>query len=193
MNIQDTGIRGYLLWLKHDQPGIYREVAPQIAQYVPEAFSNREQSQAMGALMGLGSDTTGGAYGLTTFFGDDTGFNTTAVPGAGSSAADVATAADSGTSTPSITSTIASLVSAVGQVYLAKSQVDTLNQVNQIQLQRAQAGLAPLNTSSLGLGVPQVNVGVAPGTIKAGGIGLAVVVGLGLLWFLSGSRPAHSG
>src|SRR5205823_8873483 len=141
-----------LLWLKHDQPGIYRVVAPRIAQYAPEAFSKREQSQAMGALMGL-SETTGGAYGVTTTFTDDGGFDSNAIPGGGSSAADVATAANSGTSTPSITSTIASLVSAVGQVYLAKSQVDTLNQVNQIQLQRAQAGLAPLNTSSLGLGI----------------------------------------
>lgn len=172
MNIQDTGIRGYLKWLQGDQPGIYKAIAPQIAQYAPEAFSDYEQSQAMGSLMGLGD-------GWTTFFGTDS---------SPAPSADVATAANSGASSPGITSMISNLVGAVGQVFLAKTQVDTLKQVNNIQLQRAQQGLSPLDTSSLNLGVPQVNVGLSKGTLTGGGIALAVVGGLGLLFLLSGKR-----
>lgn len=171
MNIQDTGIRGYLKWLQRDQPGIYKAIAPQVAQYAPEAFSDYEQSQAMGSLMGLGD-------GLTTFFGTSSPDPST----------DVASAANSGASSPSITSMISNLVGAVGQVFLAKTQVDTLKQVNNIQLQRAQQGLSPLDTSSLNLGVPQVNVGLSKGTLTGGGIALAVVGGLGLLFLLSSKR-----
>lgn len=172
-NIQDTGIRGYLKWLQQDQPGIYQLIAPHIVQQAPEAFSDHEQSRAMGTLMGLGND-----YGLTTTFSNTDAFGNPAT----TSATDVANAANAGSSSPSITSIISGLVSAAGQIFLAKSQVDTLSQVNQIQLQRAQMGLSPLPTSSLSLGIPQVNVGVSSGTLSAGGIGLAVVAGLGLLF-----------
>ena len=174
MNIQDTGVRGYLKWLQQDQPDIYKLIAPHLAQRAPEAFSDFEQSRAQGVLMGLGD-------GVTTYFGDssdDTSGSTT----------DVASAANSGAGSPSVTSVIANLVSAAGQIFLAKSQVDTLNQVNQIQLQRAQMGLAPLNTSSLSLGVPQVNVGLSQGTLTGGGIALAVVAGLGLLLAFGGGK-----
>lgn len=160
MNITDTGIRGYLKWLQQDQPGIYTLIAPHLAQQAPEAFSDFEQSRAQGSLMGLGDDT--------------------------SDATDVASAANSGASAPSVTALISNLVSAASQVYLAKSQVDTLNQINQMQLQRAQLGLRPLDTSSLSLGIPQVNVGLSSGTLTGGGIALAVVAGLGLLLAFGG-------
>jgi hypothetical protein len=172
MNIQDTGIRGYLKWLQRDQPGIYKAIAPQIAQYAPEAFSDYEQSQAMGSLMGLGD-------GLTTFFGTDSSPDPST---------DVASAANSGASSPSITSMISNLVGAASQAYLAKTQVDNLKAINNIQLQRAQMNLSPLDTSSLTLGVPQVNVGLSKGTLTGGGIALAVGAGLALLFLLSGKR-----
>jgi hypothetical protein len=162
MNITDTGLRGYLKWLKRDQPGLYQLIAPHLAQQVPEAFSDFEQSRAMGTLMGLGEDT--------------------------SQAADVADAANSGASTPTVTSLISNLVGAASQIFLAKSQVDTLKEVNQIQLQRAQMGLSPLNTSSLSLGIPQVNVGLSQGTMTGGGIAIAVLGGLGLLMFFGGGK-----
>lgn len=158
MNIQDTGIRGYLKWLQADQPGIYKLIAPHLAQQAPEAFSDFEQSRAMGSLMGLGDSAD---------------------------SPDVADAANSGAASPSITSLISNLVGAASQIFLAKSQVDTLNKVNQIQLQRAQMGLAPLSTSSLSLGIPQVNVGLSSGTLTGGGIALTVAAGLGVLWALS--------
>jgi hypothetical protein len=189
MNIQETGVRGYLKWLQRDQPGLYRLAAPVIAQRVPEAFSDREQSMAMGALMGFADDT---ASGTTTFFGDSaTPFDSASVEPA---ATDVADAANSGAASSGIVGTIKNIISGISQAYLAKSQVDTLNQVNQIQLQRAAAGLPPLNTSTLQLGVPQVNVGLSKGTLTGGGVALAVVAGLGLLWFFGskGRGPAQS-
>jgi len=187
MNIQDTGVRGYLRWLQHDQPQLYAVAAPIIAQRVPDAFSDREQSMGQGALMGFADDATG----VTTYFGDgSTTFNPSGASASGGT--DVASAANSGASSPSIVGTISNIVSALAQGYLAKSQVDTLNQVNQIQLQRAQAGLAPLNTGSLQLGVPQVNLGLSTGTLTGGGIALVAIVGLGLLFAFGGRRRARA-
>lgn len=187
MNIQDTGVRGYLKWLQRDQPGLYVLAAPVIAQRVPEAFSDHEQSRAMGSLWGFGDDVTDTASGTSTFFGSSSD---------SASAGDVASVANPGAASPNVTSTISNIVSAIGQVFLAKSQVDTLKQVNNLQLQRAAAGLPPLNTSSLQLGVPQVQVGLNQSTMTGAGIALAALVGLGGLWLLLGRggsrRPAHA-
>lgn len=177
MNIQETGIRGYLKWLQQDQPGIYQRIAPQLAQQVPEAFSDYEQSRAMGTLMGL--NDTGVSF-------DTTGWMTeTPAQAAG---LEVSSAANQGASSSGIVSTIANLVGAAGQIFLAKSQVDTLKQVNQIQLQRAQLGQPPLDMSTYRLGVPQVNFGLSSSAMTGGGIALAVVAGLGLMFALSGPR-----
>jgi hypothetical protein len=188
MNIQDTGIRGYLKWLQQDQPQLYLAAAPIIAQQLPEVFSDREQSAAMGGLMGMSDAISDAVSGVTTLFDTSDTYNPSA---SGTAGADVASAENSGTASPSITNIIGNIVSALSQGYLAKTQVDTLNQVNQIQLQRAQMGLAPLNTGSLSLGIPQVNLGLSSGTLAGGGIALAAVVGLGLL-FLFTSRAKRS-
>lgn len=190
MNIQDTGIRGYLKWLQQDQPGIYAAAAPQIAQKVPEAFSDREQSIAQGALMGLSDDTTSDNSWLLT----DSGGGSGSASAGTTTTTDVASAANSGAVSSGITGAIGNIVSAISQVYLAKNQVNTLNQVNQIQLQRAAAGLPPLNTGSLQLGIPQaqVNLGLSSTTMTAGGVVLAVAAGLGLLFALSGRGKRSS-
>jgi hypothetical protein len=169
MNDQQTGVRGYLLWLKREQPGIYKVVAPQIAQLVPDAFSNREQSDAQGALMGL-AETTGAAYGT-----------------------DVADAADTGAASPSVTNTILGLVSTAAQVYgqtqLAKQQFDMMMQVNQAQLDRVKAGLPAGDFNMQSLGIPQIHVGLDQRTLTGGGIALGIVVALGLAFML---KPKHA-
>lgn len=170
MNIQETGIRGYLKWLKGDQPDVYRTIAPHIAQLAPEAFSNFEQSQAMGALMG----------GTTTLFDS--------IDEWGSPSTDVALAANDGSSSPSTTSTISNLVGAVAQIYLAKNQVDTLRQVNDMQLQRAQNGLPPLPTSSLQLGVPTITVAASKSIMTGAGLAVGALVLVGLAVAFSGKR-----
>ncbi len=177
MNIQETGLRGYLKWLQQDQPGIYAKIAPQLVHLAPEAFSDYEQSRAMGSLMGLADD-------------DGVGFDTTGWVTETPGQTDVASAANSGASTPAISSTVANLVSAAVQVQLAKTQMDNLKSLNNIQLQRAQLNLPPLDTSSYTLGIPQVNVGLSKATMTGGGVVLAVGAGLGLLWILSQKRRA---
>lgn len=187
MNIQDTGVRGYLKWLQQDQPGIYKLIAAHIVQQAPEAFSDYEQSRAMGVLMGLGDDA-----GITTTFDSTDVFGNPAAAGT----TDVANAANAGASSPSVTSIISGLVGAASQIFLVKNQLDTQKQMNAVQLQRMQMGLAPLNMSSLSLGIPQVNVGLSSGTLTGGGVALAVVAGLGLLFALGrgggGRRTARA-
>ncbi len=181
MTNTDTGIRGYLKWLQRDQPGIYARVAPYIVQQAPAAFSDHEQSQAMGSLMGLADGTT------TTFDTTDMFGNQTAVTYPGS---DVASAANSGAADPSTTSIIANLVSAVGQAYMTKQQLDLLNKVNNIQLTNAQLGLPQMDLSTLHLGLPQVgvNVGLSGSTLTAGGIALGVAALIGLAMLSGGKR-----
>jgi len=47
-----TGIKGFLLWLKQQQPGIYVRVAPQLPKLVPEAFTATNR-QTMGRLRAI--------------------------------------------------------------------------------------------------------------------------------------------
>lgn len=210
MNIQDTGIRGYLKWLKQDQPAIYQAIAPHIVKQAPEAFSNLEQSRAMGALMGVTSDgwhsgpdwsdrpgsyyrwgnpaVVASAYGnIPMGLGAYTSGNEPNGFGSLGDDGDVASAANTGASSADIGSIIGNLVSAAGQVFLAKNQSDLLKQVNQIQLQRAQMGLSPLDVSSVSLGVPQVQVGLNKQTLTGGGIALGIAAVLGLAFLLKSS------
>lgn len=65
------------------------------------------------------------------------------------------------------------------QVYLAKTQLDTQKKVLDMQLQRAQQGLAPLDINPATYGLqPTVGVGVSNDTKQLliwGGVGLAAV------------------
>lgn len=183
-DITDTGIRGYLKWLQRDQPEVYRIVAPHIAQRVPGAFSDHEQSLALGALF----DTTGAAVpGVTTYFGD----TTTDFTGASSGIQpDVATAANTGAASPSIIGDIANLVTQAAQAVkgyqLTQAQINTYNQLNQQQLQRAASAGTPLSISSSSLGIPLLTS--AGGTQLGSGALLAVGAVVGLLWFLGRRR-----
>ncbi len=158
-NITETGIRGYLKWLQQDQPGLYAKVAAKIAQAVPEAFSDREQSHAQGALMG---------------FGDAANPNS-----------DVSDAANSGAASPSVTSVINNIVNAASQAYMAKQQADLYAQINQAQLQRAQLGLGPSAVATSNMGIPyiagsNVTASMPPATwLVLGGIALALFMSRG--------------
>jgi hypothetical protein len=172
-NITDTGIRGYLKWLQHDQPGLYKRVAPHIAQLVPQAFSDHEQSLALGAL----SDDA--ATGVTTTFDTFDAFS------GASAGTDVANAANTGAASPDIASAITNIVTAGLQAYTTQqttqAQIDAYKQINQAQLQRAISGGTPLAVSSSSLGIPIVTGGTAAAGIGAAGVGIAVLVGLYLL------------
>lgn len=170
MEIQETGIRGYLKWLQHDQPGIYKLAAPRIARLIPEAFSNHEQSKAMGVLM---DDDFIQSIGVT-------------IP---EESTDVANAADPGASSPSIVSGISSIIDSIANAYQAKAQsdqakiltqtqADIYRQVTQTQLQRAAAGLPPLTTQSGQYGIPTI----APSAVQSFKSGTAWAIGALLLF-----------
>lgn len=178
MNIQDTGIRGYLKWLQADQPAIYAAIAPHLAQQVPEAFSDYEQSHAMGALMGLADDGVGF---------DTTGWVTETQQGA----TDVASAANQGASSPSVTSIINNLVNAASSAVMAKSQADLLRQLNQPQLQQAQLGLSPLGYSTTTYGIPRIPAPTSS-TMSGSGIAIGIAAVIGGLWLMSGRNRARA-
>jgi hypothetical protein len=176
MNISDTGVRGFLKWLKIEQPGLYPKIANAIADQVPGAFDDYHAGRWRVA--GLGQSSALAVLNV------DPGL----VP---APTVDVSEAADSGGKSTSITDTIASIVKGISSLYLTKKQVDVQQQVVNTQLQRAAAGLPPLDASIANLGVPQVRVGLSAGT----GTGIALAVGGALLLMalgvFSGRRSAR--
>lgn len=81
---------------------------------------------------------------------------------------------------PSTADKIKDIVLAASQAYLTVEQMKAQRKVMDMQLQRAQAGLAPLdiNMESYGLTGPSVSVGISPATknlLIYGGLGLAGV------------------
>lgn len=81
------------------------------------------------------------------------------------------------------TDSLKDIVLAASQAYLSTQQIKTQQKVVDLQLQRAQAGMAPLDIDlqRIGLQPPQVQVGVAGDTMKWVLLG---VVGLGGLYVL---------
>jgi hypothetical protein len=142
--ITDTGVRGYLKWLKADQPNLYMMVAPVIAQTVPGAFSNHEQSMAQGTLMGFSQDGTGSSDSSDGSSASATGL-------------DVANAANTGAVSSDITAAIQGIVNGYSQVTLQRAQLQALQTINNTQLARAAAGLPPLMTTSNSMGVPTIS------------------------------------
>jgi hypothetical protein len=188
--ITDTGVKGFLLWLKREQPGIYKKVAPQIAAQLPQAFSGYHDGGWRTA--GLSREQIRSGFNRMSGLGDSSDYidisndlqpvQVTAdyIP----QTVDVATAANSGSTSSGLASAIGSLISGVSSLYMTKQQLDIQNQVVQTQLQRAAAGLPPLPTSISNLGVPQVAVGLSAGT----GAGIAIAGGVLLLFMMMSGR-----
>ena len=183
--ITDTGIRGFLKWLKTVQPGIYAKVAPQLATKTPAAFSDYHaggwriaglsHSQAVARLNGLG-DTTN-SLGISSPTIDSMAFDPNSV--SAPAPVDVSTAANSGSGSTSTTDLIGSIIQGVSSLYLTKQQANIQQQVVNTQLQRAALGLPPLPTSLTNLGVPQVSVGLSTGTggaLAIAGVGIAGLI-----------------
>lgn len=188
--IRDTGIRGFLKWFQIAQPDLYKKVAPQITAKVPAAFSDYHaggwrvaglsNSQAVAKLGSMGADVTGG-INFDSFAFDP---STVSAP----HAVDVSTAANSGSTSTSLTDMISSVVSGISSLYLTKQQANIQQQVVNTQLQRAAMGLPPLPTSLSNLGVPQVSVGLSTGTGSALAIGAAVIGAIFVIPKLMGAK-----
>lgn len=113
--------------------------------------------------------------------------------GMGLTAPTVAAVATETPPSSSLVDTIKELATVAGQVYLTREQMQAQQQILNVQLQRAQQGLPPLNIDPTTYGLPQPSVGISldPSTQKIliyGGIGLAVALMLGLI---GGGRAAR--
>ena len=70
------------------------------------------------------------------------------------------------------------LAQGFAQYKLAQNQLSTQQQITALQLQRAQAGLPPLNIDPSTLGVPSVSVGLSAGTQQLVTYGIFGLLGL---------------
>lgn len=85
------------------------------------------------------------------------------------------------TATPSWLATVGNLITAAGQAWMTKQQLDAQKDILNMQLDRAQHGLAPLDIDPQTMGLPgaQVSVGLSSSTQKMlmyGAMGLAVLL-----------------
>lgn len=98
--------------------------------------------------------------------------------------------------TSSLANTIREMATVVGQVYLSREQIKAQQNILNMQLQRAQQGLPPLDIDVTKYGLPQPSVGVSFDSstqklIMYGGIGLILAIMLGLIGGGRASRAAH--
>jgi hypothetical protein len=194
------GKKGFLLWaVGAFPPAIVGPIIQAAASHLDPRMIAASQSAAGGPAAGsLGRTArTMGAYRGAPYvrrfnplrgFGDTdpTLANITVDPTSvsDSTSAAVINATDSSAADPSWLSSVSSAISAVGQAYLTKTQIDASQQIFNTNLQRAQQGLPPIptNPTAYGLPAPTVNFGLASGTLTpvlyvVGGIGLLMVIG----------------
>lgn len=99
--------------------------------------------------------------------------------------APVTAAATEAPPSSSLVSTIKEIANVAAQAYLTREQIQSQQQILNVQLQRAQQGLPPLPIDPTTYGLPQPSIGIdlSSGTTKtilyvAGGIALAIALGL---------------
>lgn len=210
--VTETGIRGFLKWLQRENPQAYQQIAPALPAVDPRMFSDYNQSRAQivraraGAASMVARAASMGALGQAEYSSTLPEFSTQIQVLAPSDLAPVNVATDestlslavptnvdttdaanqgSGTSTAS-TDWISSAIHGITSLWLTKTQLQTSQAITNLQLQRAQAGLAPLNIGLAANGIP---------TFSAMGGGSTMLLlggGLLLLFMLmrGGSRSA---
>ncbi len=174
-----TGKLGFLKWVESTFP------APIAAKVLKRAQSLNAPKTNL-ALSNLG---TLGQSALTDYLSSSNISSGNYSSSTGTpSASQVATSAPASSSWISnIGSVLSGAISAAGQAYLTVSQTQAANSIVQLNLQRAQQGLAPLpyNAQQLGLTGPTLNLGLSSGTLTPvlmiGGAALAVVLLLGVM------------
>ena len=217
--IAETGMKGFLKWYAREQPGDYPRVAKATWAQAPEVFSDYVQSRAqvirhraglaslgmrtwdpsLGTrLHGLGQDGT--AADLSSQIQvltesdlqpvnvavDDSTLNMQ-VP-TNITTSDAANAG-AGTSTTT-TSWLSSLINSASNLIMTKQTAQTAQAITNLQLQRAQQGLSPLNIGMGANGIPIIG-GTAGLSSLFSGTGL--IIGLGALaafFIFSGKRKA---
>ena len=100
----------------------------------------------------------------------------------------VSTAANSTAATGSVAAAVGAIVQGAAQVYTTSEQASALQSINNLQLQRAQEGLAPLPISTTASGVPVLG---SSSTLSSSGLLLIGGAAL-LLLMLSGKKSSGS-
>jgi hypothetical protein len=211
--ITETGIQGFLKWLQRENPTAYQHIAPSLPAMDPRMFSDYNQSMAQivrgraGAASLLKRGGIMGGLGQAEYGSAVPEFSTQIQVLAPSDLAPVNVSTDestlnysiptnvdttdaanqgSGTSTAS-TDWISSAIHGITSLWLTKAQLQTSNAITNLQLQRAQAGYAPLN---IGLGANGIPVF---GSSALGGGSTLLLLGGGLLvlfMLMRGGRKA---
>lgn len=209
--ITETGIRGFLKWFAREQPEIYKAVAPVIAKKVPKAFSdyhaggwkvaglNRDDAVDKlnkiyeGNFAGMGRLADASAYfSMGSSYTAQPTYFASAAPGFDASLAtmpnfvDTSAAANAGSIGTDIAGTIGSIVNSASKAYLTYTAANTQSQIVNTQLQRAAAGLPPLNVGLSSSGIPMVQAG---GNISTGSIAMLAIAGIGL-YLLTGRKKS---
>lgn len=197
--IATKGTKGFLAWLALNQGPLYDAALPQLKALAA-------QQGAMGAVKatfkGLGDDSVDPTVSI-----DNSGTVPDATLNIDSSvvvpptaAADLyatlpssvnfppdspVTSATTGPTSNAVASSIASIIGSVAAGAQAVSNIQTQNQLTQIQLSRAQAGLPPLNINPSSLGLPSGTSTSISGSISTplmlfglGALALLVLPGL---------------
>lgn len=199
--ITETGMKGFFKWFQREQPEAYKSVlAPQVSSRYPQVFSDYNQSVTQ-HIRGLAGEASlirrlrvrGGMGQITNIADSGLGYgqnpdftvNTTSMTGAGSDvpniemlntlpAIDTADAANTGAGTPTATTSgISSIISGITGLFTAYNTQQTAKAITNLQLQRAQQGLAPLNIGMNANGIPTITAG-----LMSGGSGTLLLLGL---------------
>jgi hypothetical protein len=180
--ISQTGLKGFLLWLKQDQPGVYAATAAKIAKAAPRGFSGFNGSVLMTRRLNAARRSMR-LRGL----GDCCGITAVGVCAALATpniCIETSCAANSGATCSSDLTGIANIINSVTGAALTASQQAQYNQILQSQLGRASSGLPPLVVSSTASGVPLLS------GLTSGGTGTLLLLGGGavLLYLLFGKK-----
>jgi hypothetical protein len=182
-----SGTRGFLEWTRDNLPWVYEEFGKRDVIGTSGGLQGFEYAHAGSQYMeggtmgpsGLGDVATD--TGVTTYFGG--GDDSSSASSAPATMADPASAAPAAATPSSQAGIFSQLATAVGGFMLTKQQLDTQNKIVNVQLQRAQQGLPPLNINTLQAGLPQptVRFGLSSDTSQMVLYGL---LGLGALFVL---------
>jgi hypothetical protein len=181
--ITDTGLKGFLLWLKADQPAVYAATASKIAKAAPRGFSGFNGSVKMSRRLAAGNRSMR-LRGL----GDCCGLTSVGICSALMSpniCIETSCAANSGSTCSSDLTGIASIINSVAGAALTAALQAQYNSMITSQLARAQTGLPPLTLSSSSSGIPLLS-----GLTSGGTAGTLLLLGGGavLLYLLFGKK-----
>jgi hypothetical protein len=175
--ITATGTRGFLQWLKNDPVlgKVYNSAKSQISQAVAGQPTSptgmgKLSKRTLKNLRGIysGSFVNRTLEGLADYGSYASYTSSSSIAASGGTAnplnvispaatlAPISTdsvtqSASTSATSPSTAATLTQVIAAAGQAALTANQVLTATQISQIQLQRAQAGLSPLNLNAYGL------------------------------------------